>query len=109
MTNRNPRTARHVLRKYSRQRPHQRAIAVFDCDGTLIKGDIGEAMLYFQLEHYLFRTSPGAVWPDHPDRRELDELHDSLIHRPRKSLKRNRRFSRFRATALPSRLLTTNP
>jgi len=49
-------------------------VAAFDCDGTIIRGDIGESMLYFQLEEFLFRTSPAEVWPAHPDRAGLDRL-----------------------------------
>ena len=40
-------------------------LAVFDCDGTVIQGDIGEAMLYHQLEHFLFRVSPATRNPVH--------------------------------------------
>lgn len=47
-------------------------VAVFDCDGTVIKGDIGEAMLYYQLEHFHFKVSPADIWADHPRRSELD-------------------------------------
>jgi phosphoserine phosphatase len=49
-------------------------LAVFDCDGTVIRGDIGESMLYYQLEEFLFRTSPAEVWRGHPRRKELDRL-----------------------------------
>jgi phosphoserine phosphatase len=55
-------------------------VAVFDCDGTLINGDIGEAMFYFQLEHFLFRESPADLWPDHPQPEELQRGYD-LLHR----------------------------
>jgi phosphoserine phosphatase len=50
-------------------------LAVFDCDGTVIRGDIGESMLYYQLEEFLFKTSPADVWPGHPRRDELDRLY----------------------------------
>ena len=53
-------------------------IAVFDCDGTVIKGDVGEAMLYYQLEHFCFKVSPAEVWPDHPKRGALDTLFNKL-------------------------------
>jgi phosphoserine phosphatase len=46
--------------------------AAFDCDGTIIRGDIGEAMFYRQIEKFLFRTSPADVWTDHPERVEID-------------------------------------
>jgi phosphoserine phosphatase len=49
-------------------------LAVFDCDGTVIRGDIGESMLYYQLEEFLFKTSPAEVWPGHPQRDSLDRL-----------------------------------
>jgi phosphoserine phosphatase len=57
-------------------------LAVIDCDGTIIKGDIGEAMLYFQLERFLFRESPASLWPDYPDRKELERLYQSLVRNP---------------------------
>ncbi|MGA9116197.1 MAG: haloacid dehalogenase-like hydrolase [Bacteroidota bacterium] len=53
---------------------HASAAAV-DCDGTVIRGDIGEAMLYDQLERGLFRTSPARIWSDHPQRDLLEHLH----------------------------------
>jgi phosphoserine phosphatase len=57
-------------------------LAVVDCDGTIIKGDIGEAMFYFQIERFLFRESPASLWPDHPDRKQLDQLYQSLVQNP---------------------------
>ncbi|GEM_PF-1173660 len=51
-----------------------RPIAVFDCDGTIIKGDIGEAMFFNQFEQGLFRVSPADVWPDYPEKNTLDRL-----------------------------------
>jgi len=59
-----------------------RSIAVFDCDGTLIKGDIGESMFYHQVEHFLFRESPAALWPDCPERNRLAYLFHSLVRHP---------------------------
>lgn len=53
-------------------------VAVFDCDGTLIKGDIGEAMLFDQIEQFHFRVSPATVWQDHPRRDELDRMYRAL-------------------------------
>jgi HAD superfamily phosphoserine phosphatase-like hydrolase len=53
-------------------------LAVFDCDGTVIRGDIGEAMLYYQLEEFRFKVSPADVWEDYPDRKELDRLYRTL-------------------------------
>jgi phosphoserine phosphatase len=58
----------------------ERPIAVFDCDGTVIRGDIGEAMLFYQLEHFHFLLSPGEIWKDHPQRRELDEAYGALAN-----------------------------
>ena len=48
--------------------------AVFDCDGTVIKGDVGEAMFYRQIERFHFRRSPGDLWTDHPDRALIHSL-----------------------------------
>jgi len=70
-------------------------LAVFDCDGTLIKGDVGEAMLYYQLEHFLFRCSPASVWPDHPDRAELEKLYQTLRDGPENGPERPDAFARF--------------
>jgi phosphoserine phosphatase len=58
-------------------------LCVFDCDGTLIQGDIGEAMLFHQLEHSLFRQSPGRIWTDHPQRTLLDSLFTEMGDRMR--------------------------
>ncbi len=55
-----------------------RPLAVFDCDGTVIKGDIGEAVYFRQIEEFFFRVSPAEIWPDHPDRKALDGLYRSL-------------------------------
>ncbi len=69
--------------------------AIFDCDGTMIQGDIGEAMFYFQIEHFLFRTSPAFLWHDHPKRRELQTLYESLAGLPPGRAVRDRRFPSF--------------
>jgi phosphoserine phosphatase len=53
-------------------------LAVFDCDGTVIRGDIGEAMLYYQIEEFLFRVPPAEIWRDHPGREELTRLYGHL-------------------------------
>ena len=55
-----------------------RPIAVFDCDGTVIHGDMGEAMFYRQIEHFHFRRSPAVIWPDHPRRDEIGSLYGEL-------------------------------
>jgi phosphoserine phosphatase len=57
-------------------------IAAFDCDGTVISGDIGEAMLYRQIERFMFRVSPAEVWPDYPERAELDRSYRRLLSLP---------------------------
>ncbi|MGA9119968.1 MAG: haloacid dehalogenase-like hydrolase [Bacteroidota bacterium] len=55
---------------------------IFDCDGTIIKGDVGESMLYYQIEHFLFRRSPADIWADFPDRKVLSGLFQSLERVP---------------------------
>jgi phosphoserine phosphatase len=55
-----------------------RPVAVFDCDGTVIQGDIGEAMFYRQIEQFHFRRSPASIWPDHPRHREIGALYEEL-------------------------------
>jgi len=59
-----------------------RPLAVFDCDGTVIQGDIGEAMFYRQIEHFHFRLSPASVWPDHPRSGALEKLYGELAPLP---------------------------
>jgi phosphoserine phosphatase len=66
------------LKAHTNHAPRRPGVAVFDCDGTVIKGDIGEAMLYYQLEHFHFKVSPADVWPDHPRRSELDRWYRVL-------------------------------
>ena len=61
------------LARYANHASEPRPIAIFDCDGTVIRGDVGEAMFYRQIERFLFRRSPAELWPDHPRRVELDE------------------------------------
>ena len=89
----NDRTLARFLEKHSNV--VEKAVAVFDCDDTLVKGDIGEAMLYFQLEHFLFRLSPGTLWPDHPKHEELNNLYDGLSHLPPEKAVHDRRFVSF--------------
>lgn len=55
-----------------------RPIAVFDCDGTVIQGDMGEAMFYRQIEQFHFRRSPALIWPDHPRCDEIGRLYGEL-------------------------------
>jgi phosphoserine phosphatase len=57
-------------------------VAVFDCDGTVIQGDIGEAMFYRQIEQFHFRRSPAALWTDCPTREEIGQLYEHLLPLP---------------------------
>jgi phosphoserine phosphatase len=59
-----------------------RPLAVFDCDGTVIQGDIGESMFYRQIEQFAFRVSPADVWQDHPERNELAKAYAALASAP---------------------------
>jgi phosphoserine phosphatase len=70
-------------------------IAVFDCDGTIIKGDIGEAMFYYQIEHFLLRVNPANIWLDHPKRDEIDNLYTQLIALPPDRRMQDRRLTSF--------------
>ena len=83
------------LEKHTQSRPAEPLIAVFDCDDTIIRGDIGEAMLYFQLEHFLFRVSPAELWPDFPKRQELQNLYEGLASLPAEKRWPDRRFLSF--------------
>lgn len=69
---------RDFLHRHSNHASQERPTAVFDCDGTVIRGDVGEAMLYYQIENFLFKVSPATVWADHPGRTELDSLYRQL-------------------------------
>jgi phosphoserine phosphatase len=64
------------------KRSGDRPMAVFDCDGTIIRGDIGEAMFFRQIEQFHFRVSPAEVWTDHPRSRELHGLYTLLSSLP---------------------------
>ena len=55
-----------------------RPLAVFDCDGTVIKGDIGESVFFRQIEEFFFRVSPAELWTDYPERAHLDEVYREL-------------------------------
>jgi phosphoserine phosphatase len=44
----------------------------------VIKGDIGEAMFFRQIEEFMFRFSPADIWLDFPHRRELDKAYRTL-------------------------------
>ncbi len=67
-------TIKALLQRLSDHRTGETRLAVFDCDYTLIQGDIGEAMFYRQIREFLFRMSPAEIWTDHPRREELDRL-----------------------------------
>jgi phosphoserine phosphatase len=73
---------RSFLRRHAETRPAEHPLAVFDCDYTLIQGDIGEVMFYRQIREFLFRISPADVWTDHPRRREIDRLFHTLSALP---------------------------
>ena len=75
-------------------------IAVFDCDGTVISGDIGEAMLYHQIERFWFKVSPADVWPDHPGRSELDRRFRLLAGLTEESRRQHPEFAPFADTLL---------
>lgn len=72
-----PRVVR-FLREHTNHASGPAPLAIFDCDGTVIRGDIGEAMLYYQIEEFLFKVSPAAIWTDYPRRGELGELYERL-------------------------------
>jgi phosphoserine phosphatase len=82
------------LRKHARNGSTQ-AVAVFDCDGTVIKGDIGEAMFYHQIEQFHFRLNPATLWPDHPHRKELGKSFEQLSRLPADERRRNPAFEPF--------------
>lgn len=77
-----------------------RPVAVFDCDGTVIQGDIGEAMFYRQIEHFHFRRSPAEVWTDHPRRDVLARLYGELAPLSPADRASSRAFGPFAAMLL---------
>lgn len=83
------------LARHTRHTDGQSPVAIFDCDGTMIRGDIGEAMFHRQIERFWFRVSPASVWPDHPRRREIDDLYEALRAMPEASRPQSREFSAF--------------
>jgi phosphoserine phosphatase len=72
-----------------------RPLAVFDCDGTIIQGDIGESMFYRQIEHFAFRVSPADVWNDHPHRAELGKTYSTLASAPESTRNNHAAFEPF--------------
>lgn len=87
-------TLHRFLTSHSNHRADH-SVAVFDCDGTVIKGDIGEAMLFHQIEHFHFRVSPAEVWDDHPHREKLGQLFDSLARAEPSQRQRHSSFEPF--------------
>ena len=83
------------VEKHSRRETSGKPLVVFDCDGTVIDGDVGEAMFYYQIENFLFRQSPADVWPDHPQRKELDTLFGTLQGMTQEERSNNPLFQRF--------------
>jgi phosphoserine phosphatase len=75
-------------------------LAVFDCDGTVIQGDIGESMFYRQIEHFAFRISPAEVWQDHPRRSELAKAYSALAATPAPLRRTHPAFDPFAAFLL---------
>jgi len=73
---------REFLLRHDDHRLDGEKIAVFDCDGTVIRGDIGEAMLYRQILQFQFRHSPADIWTDYPRRAELDRTFQVLAGLP---------------------------
>lgn len=86
---------RSFLDETTKNGSSNRPVAVFDCDGTIIKGDIGEAMLYHQLERFQLRVSPANLWLDHPKREELDNLYNALAALPVEKRTTDRRYVSF--------------
>ncbi len=92
-----------VLRDFLKKHADHAAgprVAVFDCDGTMIKGDIGEAMLYHQIEHFHFRRSPADIWQDHPERERLDSLFRRLAGMSPGERRTDASFEHFAAMVL---------
>jgi len=92
-----------VRRFFDRHRNHgstRAPIAAFDCDGTVIGGDIGEAMLYHQIEEFWFTTPPADIWTDHPGRAELDRRYRLLAGLPDDARRQHPEFARFADTIL---------
>ncbi len=88
---------------FDRHRNHgstRAPIAAFDCDGTVISGDIGEAMLYHQIERFWFKVSPADVWPDHPGRTDLDRRFRLLAGLPDDERRQHPECARFADTIL---------
>ena len=74
---------------------HPRPLAVFDCDGTVIKGDIGESVFFRQIEEFMFQVSPAELWVDNPHRLELDRAYKQLENLSPKSRTGHPAFEAF--------------
>jgi phosphoserine phosphatase len=86
---------RGFLKKHSGASQTGRRIAAFDCDGTIIRGDIGEAMLYRQIDRFFFRRSPAEIWKDYPRRETLHALYTSLATTPEEERPTSEAFDQF--------------
>jgi phosphoserine phosphatase len=75
-------------------------LAVFDCDGTIIKGDIGERMFFRQIEHLFFRHSPAELWSDHPDRSRLGEIYAAVTAIGKEARAQSPEFAEFASLLL---------
>jgi phosphoserine phosphatase len=83
------------LQRHADHRSGESKLAVFDCDYTMIQGDIGEAMFYRQIREFLFRQSPADIWTDHPERQVLDQLFHMLSALPPADRSPHPAFVRF--------------
>jgi phosphoserine phosphatase len=91
---------RRFLQKHGRTSPAGERIAAFDCDGTVIQGDIGEAMLYRQIDRFFFRRSPADIWKDHPRRENLHALYTTLAATPEEERPASEAFDQFATLVL---------
>jgi phosphoserine phosphatase len=94
-----PHIERFLLR-HSDHRGGPGKVAAFDCDGTVIRGDVGEAMFYRQIEKFLFRISPADIWTDHPERAEIDRKFRALTDLPEMERNHHPDFAPFADTLL---------
>jgi phosphoserine phosphatase len=91
---------RQFFDRHGNHGPSRAPVAAFDCDGTVISGDIGEAMLYRQVEEFWFRVSPADVWTDHPGRGELDRRFSLLAALPGDERRQHPEVASFAGTIL---------
>jgi phosphoserine phosphatase len=83
------------LERHTPSNGSARPLAVFDCDGTVIQGDIGESMFYRQIEHFAFRVSPAEILRDHPHRSELGKAYSALATTPENNRRTHPAFEPF--------------